>query len=132
MFFLMLQVLTVVNKWPEVSKISFVAHSLGGLGARYAIGSLYENVPTIGSLGLNEKDAHNLERFYEARIAGLQPVSFITVVTPHCGSRGHRQVSFLIQSCKGGILGWLGGLGNGSKQVNFLMVAIVGLGFSSV
>lgn len=69
----------MTKRWPEVSKISFVAHSLGGLVARYAIGKLYEN-----------SKCH--EQIYEDRIAGLQPVNFITVATPHLGSRGHKQV----------------------------------------
>ncbi|KAI3513943.1 hypothetical protein L1887_12186 [Cichorium endivia] len=73
------EVLAVTKRWPEVSKISFVAHSLGGLVARYAIGKLYEN-----------------ENFpVNGRIAGLQPVNFITVATPHLGSRGHRQLPLL-------------------------------------
>ncbi|KAL0887555.1 hypothetical protein Bca101_011538 [Brassica carinata] len=32
----------VKNRWGGLKKISFVAHSLGGLVARYAIGKLYE------------------------------------------------------------------------------------------
>ena len=84
----------VVKRWPDVAKISFVAHSLGGLVARYAIGRLYENVPIVGSSHLKEKHANNSQQLqlFEARIAGLQPVNFITVATPHLGSRGHRQV----------------------------------------
>ncbi|KAJ9550745.1 hypothetical protein OSB04_014790 [Centaurea solstitialis] len=93
------EVVTVVKRWPDVSKISFVAHSLGGLVARYAIGRLYEDVPIVGSSHLKEKCANNSEQchqqLFEARIAGLQPVNFITVATPHLGSRGHRQLPFL-------------------------------------
>ena len=74
-FLVMVQVMEVTKRWPGVSKISFIAHSLGGLVARYAIGRLYENSSS------------------EAKIAGLQPVNFITVATPHLGSRGHKQVS---------------------------------------
>ncbi|KAL7586809.1 hypothetical protein Lser_V15G38095 [Lactuca serriola] len=76
------EVVAVTKRWPEVSKISFVAHSLGGLVARYAIGKLYEN-----------SKCH--EQIYEDRIAGLQPVNFITVATPHLGSRGHKQLPLL-------------------------------------
>nr|XP_043620933.1 uncharacterized protein LOC122592706 [Erigeron canadensis] len=71
------EVVAVTKRWPEVSKISFVAHSLGGLVARYAIGKLYENSSS------------------EAKIAGLQPVNFITVATPHLGSRGPGQLPLL-------------------------------------
>ncbi|XP_076931400.1 lipid droplet phospholipase 1-like [Bidens hawaiensis] len=70
------EVLEVAKLWPHVSKISFVAHSLGGLVARYAIGKLYGNHP-------------------EGRIAGLKPFNFITVATPHLGSRGHKQLPLL-------------------------------------
>ncbi|KAF5813228.1 putative alpha/Beta hydrolase [Helianthus annuus] len=90
------EVLTVVQRWPEVSKISFIAHSLGGLVARYAIGRLYENVPIRRSSNLLQNDSEqSLEQLFEAKIGGLQPVNFITVATPHLGSRGHRQLPFL-------------------------------------
>ncbi|GJV45167.1 putative alpha/beta hydrolase, partial [Tanacetum coccineum] len=71
------EVMEVTKHWPEVSKISFIAHSLGGLVVRYAIGRLYENSSS------------------EAKIVGLQPVNFITAATPHLGSRGHRQLPLL-------------------------------------
>lgn len=46
-----MQVLSVVRRWPEVQKISFVAHSLGGLVARYAIGRLYNYSSTFALVG---------------------------------------------------------------------------------
>ncbi|KAI7726641.1 hypothetical protein M8C21_001500 [Ambrosia artemisiifolia] len=77
-------------------EISFISHSLGGLVARYAIGRLYENVPISRSSNLKQNDSEQaVEQLFEARIAGLQPVNFITVATPHLGSRGHRQLPFL-------------------------------------
>lgn len=69
------EVLDVVTQWPEVNKISFVAHSLGGLVARYAVGRLYQH--------------------HGAKIAGLEPINFITVATPHLGSGGNKQLPFL-------------------------------------
>ncbi|KAK9275146.1 hypothetical protein L1049_022405 [Liquidambar formosana] len=95
------EVLAVVRRRPEVRKISFVAHSLGGLVARYAIGRLYENSPerkSTGPMGNNFSEERTnssmqcLEQPCEARIAGLEPMNFITVASPHLGSRGHRQV----------------------------------------
>ncbi|KAJ0788488.1 putative alpha/Beta hydrolase, lipase [Helianthus annuus] len=86
------EVLEVAKLWPHVSKISFVAHSLGGLVARYAIGKLYEDRPVSG---LSDSDEKNESNCYEARIAGLKPVNFITFATPHLGSRGHRQLPLL-------------------------------------
>ncbi|MQL82950.1 hypothetical protein Taro_015419 [Colocasia esculenta] len=88
------EVLSVVKHRPGVQKISFVAHSLGGLIARYAIGRLYGphssggSSPSTGSSLMEEKTL-------EGRIAGLEPMNFITVATPHLGSRGHRQLPFL-------------------------------------
>ena len=101
----MMQVLDVVKHRPEVRKISFVAHSLGGLVARYAIGRLYEHSSELGRSGfygnsLMEEHTNSsmqyLEQPCEDRIAGLQPMNFITFATPHLGSRGHKQVSSLL------------------------------------
>lgn len=66
-----------------MTKISFVAHSLGGLIARYAIGKLY-SPETVSDGSLDEE--------LKGRIAGLEPINFITSATPHLGSRGHKQV----------------------------------------
>ncbi|CAK7344592.1 unnamed protein product [Dovyalis caffra] len=97
------EVLAVVRRRPEVRKISFVAHSLGGLVARYAIARLYENLPkldlsSLSANSLNSEHAnsmHCLEQPCESRIAGLEPVNFITFATPHLGSRGNKQLPFL-------------------------------------
>lgn len=70
-----------------MKKISFISHSVGGLVARYAIGKLYKP-PTEAS---REEVLANEES--KSSIAGLEPVSFITVATPHLGSRGNKQVS---------------------------------------
>ena len=75
----MCQVLEIVETRPNIRKISFVAHSLGGLAARYAIGKLYK--------------APNLQGPSQATICGLEAVNFITVATPHLGSMGNRQVT---------------------------------------
>ncbi|KAK6942412.1 protein of unknown function DUF676, lipase-like [Dillenia turbinata] len=96
------EVLAVVRRRPEVHKISFVAHSLGGLVARYAVGRLYEPSPKLEPSDLLGKqldeetsNKHHHERQSEATIAGLEPMNFITFATPHLGSRGHRQLPFL-------------------------------------
>ncbi|GLT29030.1 hypothetical protein SLA2020_048440 [Shorea laevis] len=98
------EVLAVVRHRPEVRKISFVAHSLGGLVARYAIGRLYGHSSKLDPLGhhggsLSEEHAKSLmqclEQPYEARLAGLEPMNFITFATPHLGSRGHKQLPLL-------------------------------------
>ncbi|KAJ8434616.1 hypothetical protein Cgig2_033102 [Carnegiea gigantea] len=88
------EVLAVVNHWPGLQKISFIAHSLGGLVVRYAIGMLYEPLKRSEE----EDSSHKLEKhedYHKDRIAGLEPMNFITVATPHLGSRGHRQLPCL-------------------------------------
>nr|XP_034914905.1 uncharacterized protein LOC118049119 isoform X3 [Populus alba] len=86
------EVLEVIQRKPNLQKISFVAHSVGGLVARYAIGRLYrppkkENVED----STNGTSIDDLK----ATIGGLEPMNFITVATPHLGSRGNKQVPFL-------------------------------------
>ncbi|XP_051151769.1 putative lipase ROG1 [Andrographis paniculata] len=73
----------VIRRWNGISKISFVAHSLGGLVSRYAVGRLYE-------LSMTTRD-----RSFRGRIGGLEPMNFITFATPHLGSRGHKQLPLL-------------------------------------
>ncbi|KAH9806039.1 DUF676 domain-containing protein [Citrus sinensis] len=104
------KVLAVVKRRPEVQKISFVAHSLGGLIARYAIGRLYEHspehrpigipkvagIPTIATTEEHRNDSvQSLEHPCKARIAGLEPMNFVTFATPHLGSKGHKQLPIL-------------------------------------
>lgn len=93
----------VIRRWPGVRKISFVAHSLGGLVARYAVGRLYETpmktevADLNGSCLVKEENVsdqcHN--QSFEETVAGLEPVNFITVATPHLGSSGHKQLPLL-------------------------------------
>ncbi|BBG92886.1 alpha/beta-Hydrolases superfamily protein [Prunus dulcis] len=98
------EVLAVVRNRSEVRKISFVAHSLGGLVARYAIGRLYERCPKSEPSGHNgncliEGHTNNLtqslDKPHHGTIAGLEPMNFITFATPHLGSRGNKQLPFL-------------------------------------
>ncbi|KAJ1698625.1 hypothetical protein LUZ63_007137 [Rhynchospora breviuscula] len=81
------EVRSLVEKRRGVIKISFVAHSLGGLIARYAIGILYAP-ETVSDNSLDELGP-------KGKIAGLEPVNFITSATPHLGSRGNKQLPFL-------------------------------------
>ncbi|XP_024990814.1 putative lipase YDL109C [Cynara cardunculus var. scolymus] len=84
------EVLEVIKQKPNLHKISFVAHSVGGLVARYAIGRLYrppkENTEDLSVENCEEG---------KATIGGLIPMNFIAVATPHLGSRGNKQVPFL-------------------------------------
>ncbi|KAL6541708.1 hypothetical protein OROGR_011194 [Orobanche gracilis] len=86
------EVLEVIKKKPSLKKISFVAHSVGGLVARYAIGKLYRP-PNKGSG--EEVSANGSIEESKGTIANLEPINFITVATPHLGSRGNKQVPFL-------------------------------------
>uniref|UniRef100_A0A0D3H0V6 DUF676 domain-containing protein n=1 Tax=Oryza barthii TaxID=65489 RepID=A0A0D3H0V6_9ORYZ len=83
------EVLSVVEQRRGVKKISFVAHSLGGLVARYAIGRLYE--PNNKTKSSSEKSRDEGERL-EGFIAGLEPMNFITFASPHLGSSGNKQI----------------------------------------
>ncbi|PHU11046.1 hypothetical protein BC332_17976 [Capsicum chinense] len=93
----------VIRRWPGVRKISFVSHSLGGLVARYAVGRLYEPPKITEVLDLNGSGLVREEnvsdqchkQFSEETVAGLEPLNFITVATPHLGSRGHNQLPLL-------------------------------------
>lgn len=85
------EVLEVIDRRPGIRKISFIAHSVGGLVARYAIGRLYrpprkpqEDLPTDAFVDNSG-----------GTICGLEAMNFVTVATPHLGSRGNKQVPFL-------------------------------------
>lgn len=67
----------VVARNPQLKRISFVAHSMGGLISRYAIGTMFDPVAQT--------------------IAGLRPAHFITLATPHlgCDSDGEAAVPFI-------------------------------------
>ncbi|XP_058081738.1 putative lipase ROG1 isoform X2 [Magnolia sinica] len=92
------EVISVIKRRPELQKISFVGHSLGGLIARYAIGRLYGRNPRTEPFEENgdsngvECGTEHPEEKSNGKIAGLEPMNFITFATPHLGSRGHRQV----------------------------------------
>jgi hypothetical protein len=91
-----MQVRQVVQRRRNLRKISFVAHSLGGLVTRYAIGKLYE--PTINETSSLDADKLTDEQKIPGagKIAGLEPINFITSATPHLGSRWNKQVSFMV------------------------------------
>lgn len=72
-----------------LKRISFLAHSLGGLISRYAVAVLY--TPSV-SCGDRFDDAQRHPS--RGLIAGLEPISFITLATPHLGVRGRKQVCF--------------------------------------
>ncbi|XP_047271247.1 uncharacterized protein LOC107878181 isoform X3 [Capsicum annuum] len=94
------EVRLVVKKRESLKKISFLAHSLGGLIARYALALLYssnnrneQSNDAVTSTSANLKPVGSLN---EGLIAGLEPVNFITLATPHLGVRGKNQLPFLL------------------------------------
>jgi len=90
-----MQVRQVVQRRRNLRKISFVAHSLGGLVTRYAIGKLYEPA-TIETSSLDTDKLNDEQKIPGAgEIAGLEPINFITSATPHLGSRWNKQLPFL-------------------------------------
>ncbi|XP_074571442.1 putative lipase YDR444W [Curcuma longa] len=100
------EIISVVASKPFLQKISFVGHSLGGLIARYAIGILYEKA--VPNCSLEEHVAceyhpvgvKSVDEKIKGKIAGLEPINFITFATPHLGSRLHKQIPFLHGSYK--------------------------------
>ncbi|CAL5322912.1 hypothetical protein CsSME_00001332 [Camellia sinensis var. sinensis] len=80
------EVLDVIKLKQSLRKISFLSHSVGGLVARYVIGKLYRP---------SRREAVEGEEESKGTIGGLEPMNFITVATPHLGSRGNKQVPFL-------------------------------------
>lgn len=100
------QVIAVIERYPHLQKISFIGHSLGGLISRYAIAKLYGRVITQKTSQENgqcrseeSKDLLPQEKL-KGKIAGLEPVNFITFATPHLGSRGHKQVIDIAYACE--------------------------------
>ena len=98
MLLYLFQVKYVISRHPSVQKISFVGHSLGGLVARYAIARLYEQdltqeiSQTNGDCGTDHLGDSCPEGKFKGKIAGLEPMNFITFASPHLGSRWHKQV----------------------------------------
>lgn len=68
-----------------------MAHSLGGLVARYAVAKLYHK-------NQSTETATSKEEGGTGRIAGLEAMNFVTFATPHLGSKWHRQVPLLCGS----------------------------------
>ncbi|KAL5541314.1 hypothetical protein UlMin_044574 [Ulmus minor] len=82
------EVLEVIQRKPNLKKISFVAHSMGGLVARYAIGKLYRALKTKN---VEDSSISGFEEDSRGTIGGLEAMNFVIVATPHLGSRGNRQ-----------------------------------------
>ncbi|GAB4827193.1 hypothetical protein Ancab_034083 [Ancistrocladus abbreviatus] len=88
------EVAQVVQKTKSLKKISFLSHSLGGLFARYAIAVLYSTDHlSHGEPGDSSKADCPTGC---GMIAGLEPINFITLATPHLGVRGRKQLPFLL------------------------------------
>ncbi|KAE9591337.1 hypothetical protein Lal_00038568 [Lupinus albus] len=96
------EVRQVVKQTRSLKRISFLAHSLGGLFARYAVAVLYspdtcnsdQHVDTDNSIMESSQRTTNFSN--GGMIAGLEPINFITLATPHLGVRGKKQLPFLL------------------------------------
>ncbi|KAK8489788.1 hypothetical protein V6N11_046855 [Hibiscus sabdariffa] len=78
------EVLEIIQENPNLCKISFVAHSVGGLVARYAIGRLYK--PPKEEVK-EDTSGNGCKEEAKGTIGGLEAMNFITVAAPHLGSR---------------------------------------------
>ncbi|XP_042064468.1 uncharacterized protein LOC121808157 [Salvia splendens] len=87
------EVIQVVKKTEGLKKISFLAHSLGGLFARYAIAVLYTPGDVVGTQAMAFQSSGSSNK---GLIAGMEAINFITLATPHLGVRGNRQLPFLL------------------------------------
>ncbi|XP_075090230.1 uncharacterized protein LOC107829213 isoform X2 [Nicotiana tabacum] len=94
------EVMLVVKKRESLKKISFLAHSLGGLIARYAAAVLYtstnHNDPSDDVVASTNANFKMTCFSNKGLIAGLEPINFITLATPHLGVRGKKQLPFLL------------------------------------
>ncbi|KAM7530604.1 hypothetical protein LguiB_034014 [Lonicera macranthoides] len=98
------EVTQVVRKTESLKRISFLAHSLGGLFARHAVAVLYS--PNDASSGselseslaflANANSKNTSSSLNQGMIAGLEPINFITLASPHLGVRGKKQLPFLL------------------------------------
>ena len=66
---------------PPLDRVSVLSHSMGGLIARFAVSHLYDP----GGGGSEDDGAGRPAR---PTIAGLRPVAFATIATPHAGCTG--------------------------------------------
>ncbi|KAE9465059.1 hypothetical protein C3L33_03052, partial [Rhododendron williamsianum] len=87
------EILELIKQKPSLRKISFVAHSVGGLVARYVIGRLFQ---PPRSNNMEDSLPKSCEELSKGTIGGLEPMNFITAATPHLGSRGNKQVCFFL------------------------------------
>ncbi|KAK9092939.1 hypothetical protein Syun_027850 [Stephania yunnanensis] len=96
------EVKQVVRERESLKRISFLAHSLGGLFARYAVGVLHSSISLSSSqpnelpVSWNRSPEASTSFFGRGTIAGLEPISFITLASPHLGVRGKRQLPLLL------------------------------------
>ncbi|XP_021652810.2 putative lipase YDR444W isoform X2 [Hevea brasiliensis] len=79
----------------SLKRISFLAHSLGGLFARYAIAVLYSENALYTGQSNDLADSTLPCSARRGTIAGLDPINFVTLATPHLGVRGRKQLPFL-------------------------------------
>ncbi|KAL8090805.1 hypothetical protein AgCh_040032 [Apium graveolens] len=94
------EVLQIVKMRKSLRKISFLSHSLGGLFTRYAIAVLYTPYVSsdqhIDNLVCPTKENSKEVPLKQGLIAGLQPINFITLATPHLGVRGRKQFPLVL------------------------------------
>lgn len=73
---------------------------------RYTIAKLYgrddmrEFSDANGECKIDGSGDLSVEEKFKGKIAGLEPMNFITFATPHLGSRGHKQVVRLSLQCR--------------------------------
>uniref|UniRef100_A0A1D1Y846 Putative lipase YOR059C n=1 Tax=Anthurium amnicola TaxID=1678845 RepID=A0A1D1Y846_9ARAE len=90
------EVTQVAQRTQSLKRISFLAHSLGGLFARYAVALLYSSNDQDDDCANTRDKTQSNSCSKLGTIAGLEPINFITLATPHLGVRGRKQLPFLL------------------------------------
>ncbi|CAH2041816.1 unnamed protein product, partial [Thlaspi arvense] len=91
------EVVSVIKRYPGLQKISFIGHSLGGLIARFAIAKLY-----------SEGDGECRHDEFKGRIAGLEPMNFITSATPILDQGVINSANIIFLPYSRGVCSWKG------------------------
>ncbi|KAF3319716.1 lipase [Carex littledalei] len=122
------EVENIVEENYGLTKISFLAHSLGGLFTRYALAVLYSSDDLIMGINITSQNTKTDDSkevtSRSGLIAGLEPINFITLATPHLGVRGNKQVGIYVYHVP--VLSALAAFKNRAVYANVLYDHMVG------
>eukprot|EP00745_Piridium_sociabile_P029751 TRINITY_DN49144_c0_g1_i1.p1 TRINITY_DN49144_c0_g1~~TRINITY_DN49144_c0_g1_i1.p1 ORF type:complete len:600 (-),score=41.66 TRINITY_DN49144_c0_g1_i1:206-2005(-) len=80
----------IIANNPSLEELTFVAHSLGGLYCRYAAGILSQEGRPVKLSRMSAKPQKMpIEKNETELIAGLKPINYVSLGSPHVGIRGN-------------------------------------------